>query len=378
MNRIARKIARLPWSIVWAIIFTTIVMTCFAADSGNPPPGQLLKPTDSPTFRGLTLSGATASKPTCFDAQKGVVSCSFLTDTTIPAPSSATPQMDGTGGAGQSSAFARGDHVHPSDTSKANVNADTTGAAGHITGAAPSSLGTTYLSTTKTAGTTGVTQYLLAKIDSTGNVVTASTGDMGILGIAATTAASTTAVEIATRGIINCIADNTTVVGNLAVVGTSTAGRCRNSGQISSPAIPSTTQIVGKFLTVANAGSPASLQLYGPGHYGTGGAVPVVVQGTDITLTASQCMGNFIEMTATGTVNLPPGVQGYNLMVYVSTASAVSLKPAGSEAIVLNGAALTAGHKVTSTSTAGNSVTLVHDGTNWIVLGSSTWTDGGV
>ena len=39
----------------------------------------------------------------------------------IPAPSTATPAMDGTGAAGTSAAFARGDHVHPSDTSKQNA-----------------------------------------------------------------------------------------------------------------------------------------------------------------------------------------------------------------------------------------------------------------
>ena len=41
--------------------------------------------------------------------------------TDIPAPSTATPAMDGTGAAGTSAAFARGDHVHPSDTSKQNA-----------------------------------------------------------------------------------------------------------------------------------------------------------------------------------------------------------------------------------------------------------------
>ena len=36
----------------------------------------------------------------------------------IPAPSTATPAMDGTGAAGSSTAYARGDHVHPTDTSR--------------------------------------------------------------------------------------------------------------------------------------------------------------------------------------------------------------------------------------------------------------------
>ncbi|MBQ1428369.1 MAG: hypothetical protein IIZ06_01755, partial [Kiritimatiellae bacterium] len=38
----------------------------------------------------------------------------------IPAPSTATPAMDGTGSAGSSAEYARGDHRHPSDTTKAD------------------------------------------------------------------------------------------------------------------------------------------------------------------------------------------------------------------------------------------------------------------
>jgi hypothetical protein len=41
----------------------------------------------------------------------------------IPAPSAATPAMDGTGAAGTSAAFARGDHVHPTDTSRMAASA---------------------------------------------------------------------------------------------------------------------------------------------------------------------------------------------------------------------------------------------------------------
>ena len=51
----------------------------------------------------------------------GQVSQYTTADTTYTA-SSATPAMDGTGAAGSSDEYARGDHVHPSDTSKANVN----------------------------------------------------------------------------------------------------------------------------------------------------------------------------------------------------------------------------------------------------------------
>lgn len=40
----------------------------------------------------------------------------------LPAASDATPQTDGTGAAGSSAAFARADHVHPTDASRASTN----------------------------------------------------------------------------------------------------------------------------------------------------------------------------------------------------------------------------------------------------------------
>jgi hypothetical protein len=105
---------------------------------------------------------------------------------------------------------------------------------------------------------------------------------------------------------------------------------------------------------------------------------PVAIKSADATLTASECSGYLVKVTGAATVTLPAGVQGYNLIIYVPAAAAVSVKPAGSEAIVLNGTALAAAHKVTSTSTAGDSITMIHDGANWIVLGVAAWTDGGV
>ena len=62
----------------------------------------------------------------------------------LPAASTATPQMDGTASAGSSEAFARGDHVHPKDTSKQDVISDLaairSGAAAGATAVQPSAL----------------------------------------------------------------------------------------------------------------------------------------------------------------------------------------------------------------------------------------------
>ena len=42
----------------------------------------------------------------------------FITSSSVPGASSTTPKMDGTAAAGSESTYARGDHVHPSDSSK--------------------------------------------------------------------------------------------------------------------------------------------------------------------------------------------------------------------------------------------------------------------
>lgn len=143
------------------------------------------------------------------------------------------------------------------------------------------SLGTGYMSTAKTAGVTGVTANLLVKIDATGNVVNAALGDVGILGIATNTVGAGLPVEVATRGIINCVADGATVIGNLLGSGTATAGRCKDLGQTNSTAVSLSLQIVGKALSVSGgAGNPVSVQFYGPGHYGA------QVAGTDMPASA--------------------------------------------------------------------------------------------
>ena len=51
----------------------------------------------------------------------GTVSQFDTADTTYT-PSDAAPAMDGTAASGVSANYSRGDHVHPSDTSKANLN----------------------------------------------------------------------------------------------------------------------------------------------------------------------------------------------------------------------------------------------------------------
>ena len=65
----------------------------------------------------LTLSGIPSV--TNGAATKGYV------DGAVPTPSSTTPAMDGTGAAGSSALYARGDHVHPTDSTRAPLASPT-------------------------------------------------------------------------------------------------------------------------------------------------------------------------------------------------------------------------------------------------------------
>jgi hypothetical protein len=73
-------------------------------------------------------------------------------------------------------------------------------------------------------------------------------------------------VEVTTRGVVKCVADNSTAIGNIAIAGTTTAGRCKDSGQTNATGISVSTQVLGKILTAVSAGSAVFIQLYGPGH----------------------------------------------------------------------------------------------------------------
>jgi hypothetical protein len=189
---------------------------------------------------------------------------------TSGAPVTYTPQAQSVAG---NAATATALAADPADCSPGTTGLATginaSGTAQCSTSVANSTLGTGYLSTTKTAGAAGTTANLLVKIGTDGNVVDLATSDtLGALGIAVSTKTTGQSVEVATRGIVNCIADNTTVIGNILVVGTSTGGRCRDSGMTSTRGVSSQLQIVGKALSVATVGNAVSVQLYGPGHYG--------------------------------------------------------------------------------------------------------------
>jgi hypothetical protein len=79
---------------------------------------QNYAPIDSPVFTG----NAQAPNPPVGDNDASIATTQFVTDMVIAAgstsPSNANPLMDGVAAPGTSLLYARGDHVHPSDTTK--------------------------------------------------------------------------------------------------------------------------------------------------------------------------------------------------------------------------------------------------------------------
>ena len=79
--------------------------------------GDHVHPTDTSRQAKITASGILKG-----DGSGGVTAASSGTDyalpSSVPTASTATPQMDGTGSYGSGTTYARGNHVHPTDTSR--------------------------------------------------------------------------------------------------------------------------------------------------------------------------------------------------------------------------------------------------------------------
>lgn len=95
------------------------------------------------------------------------------------------------------------------------------------------------------------------------------------------------------------------------------------------------------------------------------------------TATTAECYGSVLYVTAAATITLPAVAAGMSLTVITIGAVAVSVDPNASEILVLDGTALTGGHKATNLSTAGDIITLTYYGSGSWHGASNAWTDGG-
>jgi len=119
------------------------------------------------------------------------------------------------------------------------------------------------------------------------------------------------------------------------------------------------------------------------------GRVPMITIGSERSLTAAECHGGFVMITAAGTYSLPAAATagyGSTVCIYVRDASeTVVIEVDDSDKINLNGTALDAGDTIDSAGNAGDFICLISttdaDGSGtdgWRTLGrSGTWTDGG-
>jgi hypothetical protein len=99
----------------------------------------------------------------------------------------------------------------------------------------------------------------------------------------------------------------------------------------------------------------------------------IKVEKDDDSLAAAQCYGTFHWYSGGAeTITLPAAVVGMNLCVYASDATVKNIDPNGTDTIVLNGTALTAGYQIESPGAAGNFICLMSFTANqWTTLGQS-------
>ena len=112
------------------------------------------------------------------------------------------------------------------------------------------------------------------------------------------------------------------------------------------------------------------------------GGLDIIDTASDLALTALQCCGSVIFVSAAATITLAAvsGInEGCNVTIYSTGANAIHVDPADADRIVLDGTALGDGNKLTSASAAGDYITVIKDGAvGWKTIGrSGVWTDGG-
>lgn len=100
-----------------------------------------------------------------------------------------------------------------------------------------------------------------------------------------------------------------------------------------------------------------------------GGSFTAPLTANPLTLTTNQCYNSTLFYGATGQINLPTGEVGMNLVIYNTGVFTITVEPNGTNVIVRDGVAQAAGVNFTLSAGAGNFVSLIWDGTNWVTIG---------
>ena len=112
------------------------------------------------------------------------------------------------------------------------------------------------------------------------------------------------------------------------------------------------------------------------------GGLDVISTGDHLSLTAAQCRGSLVLVTAAKTITLPAVagvVEGGHVTVYSTGTNTIKVDINSADRFILDGTALSDNCMLDSEGGAGDYVTVVKDSAaGWIVIGrSGVWSDGG-
>lgn len=106
-------------------------------------------------------------------------------------------------------------------------------------------------------------------------------------------------------------------------------------------------------------------------------ASPITSTGA-YTLTAANSYNSVLFYNDTDPIDLPAAAAGMNLCIYVTGTNITTVEPNGTDVIVLDGTALSAGYNFTIAGVAGNYVCMVADAANhWVTVGYKGTLTGG-
>lgn len=181
----------------------------------------------------------------------------YITSSAVPSASTSTPAMDGTGAAGSSSAYARGDHVHPTDTSRAptsHASTATTYGAGTSSNYGHLKLSASTTSTLGTSGGTAATPSAVKAVkDAIPTTTSELTNDSGFITDAGVTSFNGDTGAITYTAPVASVNGST---GDVTIsVPTATSDLTNDSGFITSASVPSASTTTPSMDGTASYGS---------------------------------------------------------------------------------------------------------------------------